>query len=304
MSVLRGFAGYLHTLDPTVPVPPADLFPSGSHRAVPYLYSDDELAALVAATDTLRYPLQRATYRTLIGLLAVTGLRVGEAIGLDDTDVDVEHGVLAVHRQVRQPRLVPLHPSTVAALAAYRAAAGGASTPGHPGVVRVHPGHPAELRQRQRDVRHAGPPRRAGAPVGVLPSPPARSSAQFRGRHPARLVPRRRRRRGPTATAVDLPRARRPANTYWYLHAAPELLAEAAQRLDRHLASTHTGRPAMTALAPTLQAFFTDRLIRQRQASPHTITAYRNTLRLLLVFTAHRTGKPARRSTSPTSTRR
>ena len=47
----------------------------------------------------------------------------------------------------------------------------------------------------------------------------------------------------------------------------------------------------MTALAPTLQAFFTDRLIRQRQASPHTITAYRNTLRLLIVFTAHRTGK-------------
>lgn len=47
----------------------------------------------------------------------------------------------------------------------------------------------------------------------------------------------------------------------------------------------------MSALAPTLQALFTDRLIRQRQASPHTITAYRNTLRLLVVFTAHRTGK-------------
>ena len=51
----------------------------------------------------------------------------------------------------------------------------------------------------------------------------------------------------------------------------------------------------MTALAPTLQAFFTDRLTRQRQASPHTITAYRNTLRLLIVFTAGRTGKPPSR---------
>lgn len=48
----------------------------------------------------------------------------------------------------------------------------------------------------------------------------------------------------------------------------------------------------MTALAPTLQAFFTDRLARQRQASPHTITAYRNTLRLLIVFTAQRIGRP------------
>jgi len=94
MSVVRGFAAYLHTLDPAVPVPPAGLFPPGPHRAVPYLYSADELAALLAATDTLRYPLQRATYRTLIGLLAVTGLRVGEGIGLNDADLDDEHGVL------------------------------------------------------------------------------------------------------------------------------------------------------------------------------------------------------------------
>jgi integrase/recombinase XerD len=44
----------------------------------------------------------------------------------------------------------------------------------------------------------------------------------------------------------------------------------------------------MTALAPTLQAFFTERLIRQRQASPHTLAAYRDTLRLLLVFASAR----------------
>ncbi len=47
----------------------------------------------------------------------------------------------------------------------------------------------------------------------------------------------------------------------------------------------------MTALAPTLQAFFTDRLLRQRHASPHTIAAYRDALRLLLIFAAERTGK-------------
>ena len=61
----------------------------------------------------------------------------------------------------------------------------------------------------------------------------------------------------------------------------------------------------MTALAPTLQAFFTDRLIRQRHASAHTIAAYRDTWRLLLGFAAaaHRHARP-RSSTSPTSTRR
>ena len=66
-----------------------------------------------------------------------------------------------------------------------------------------------------------------------------------------------------------------PAGTYWYLSASPELLAVAGQRLE----TSATSWPVMTALAPTLQAFFTDRLIRQRHASSHTIAAYRDTLR-------------------------
>lgn len=136
MSVVRGFAGYLHTLDPAVPVPPADLFPAGPHRAVPYLYSADELAALIAATDTLRYPLQRATYRTLICLLAVSGMRVGEAIGLDDADLDAEHGVLTVTGKFSKVRHVPLHPSSVTALGAYQR---------HRRTEHPHPTNPALL---------------------------------------------------------------------------------------------------------------------------------------------------------------
>jgi len=60
----------------------------------------------------------------------------------------------------------------------------------------------------------------------------------------------------------------------------------------------------MSALAPTLQAFFTERLQRQRHASPHTIAAYRDTLRLLLLFAQQRTGTQPSSSTSTTSTRR
>ena len=92
-----------------------------------------------------------------------------------------------------------------------------------------------------------------------------------------------------------------PRHTYWYLQAAPELLAEAARRLG----SARARRPPVTAVAATVQAFFTERLIRQRRASPHTIAAYRDTLRLLLSFAAaaHRhPAVPAR--TSPTWTRR
>ena len=81
-----------------------------------------------------------------------------------------------------------------------------------------------------------------------------------------------------------------PQHTFWYLSAAPELMALAGQRLEAHLAGA-----VMTALAPTLQAFFTDRLARQRQASGHTIAAYRDALKLLLVFAAEQTGKPPSR---------
>ncbi|HXL43170.1 MAG TPA: tyrosine-type recombinase/integrase, partial [Gaiellaceae bacterium] len=90
------------------------------HRATPFLYADEEIAALFAAADTLRFPLRVATYRTLIGLLAVTGLRVGEAIRLDRGDLDLKHELLVVRNsKFGKSREVPLHPSTIRALRDY-----------------------------------------------------------------------------------------------------------------------------------------------------------------------------------------
>jgi integrase len=83
LSVVRCFASYLHALDPAHEVPPADVLARRVRRAVPYLYTEQEISALMVATDRLRGQLRQATYRTLIGLLAVTGMRVGEAIRLD-----------------------------------------------------------------------------------------------------------------------------------------------------------------------------------------------------------------------------
>jgi site-specific recombinase XerD len=71
LSVVRGFATYLRTLDPTHEVPAADLLPRRVRRAHPHLYSDDDVDALIAATQSLGTPMRRATYATLIGLLAV-----------------------------------------------------------------------------------------------------------------------------------------------------------------------------------------------------------------------------------------
>jgi integrase len=89
LSAVRGFATYLHALDPKHEVPAANLLPQRTHRACPYLYSGADIAALIAATDTLRTELRRATFATLIGLLAVTGVRVGEALALDRDDIDL-----------------------------------------------------------------------------------------------------------------------------------------------------------------------------------------------------------------------
>lgn len=120
LSVVRGFARHLHAIDPTHEVPPVDLLPGRSHRATPYLYSDADIAALMAAAREFRSPLRAATFETLVGLLAVTGLRIGEALRLDRDDVDLVEGVMVIRlSKFGKSREVALHASTVEALAAY-----------------------------------------------------------------------------------------------------------------------------------------------------------------------------------------
>ena len=97
-----------------------DLVPGRTCRATPYLYSEKEIAALLTAADTLRTPHRVATYRTLIARLAVTGMRIGEAISLDCGDFDAVNGLLIIRNgKFGKSRALPLHPSTVAALGEY-----------------------------------------------------------------------------------------------------------------------------------------------------------------------------------------
>ena len=120
LSVVRGFARYLCALDPQAQVIPRDLLPTQPARSTPYLYSDAEIAALIAAARSLPHPLKAATFATLIGLLAVTGLRGGEAMRLDRSDLDAARGLLTVRNtKFGKSRLVALHHTTVEALQAY-----------------------------------------------------------------------------------------------------------------------------------------------------------------------------------------
>lgn len=120
LSIVRGFAKYLQTLNPQTEVPALDLLPHRRPRQAPYVYSTAEIEALQAAAQTLRDPGNGTTYATLIGLLAVTGLRVGEAIALDDDDLDRRRAVLLIRTsKFRKTREVPVHRTTVHALARY-----------------------------------------------------------------------------------------------------------------------------------------------------------------------------------------
>jgi integrase/recombinase XerD len=120
LSVVRQFARHLQTLDPTCEVPPARLLPYRSPRAIPYLYQPAEITALLNAAGQLQPPLLAANYQTLIGLLSVTGLRLGEAIGLNRADVDDRHQLLRIlDSKFGKSREVVLHHSTMHALTNY-----------------------------------------------------------------------------------------------------------------------------------------------------------------------------------------
>jgi integrase/recombinase XerD len=97
LSIVRGFATYLTTIDPATEVPPVDLLPSRRRRATPYLYSGQDIAGLLVAAARLRSGWRAVTYQTLLGLLVVTGMRVGEAIRLNHEAVDLDHGLVLVH---------------------------------------------------------------------------------------------------------------------------------------------------------------------------------------------------------------
>ena len=120
LVLVRGFAKYLQTIDSRTEVPPLDHLPHRRIRSTPYVYAPEDITALLSATDTLSASLKRMTYKTLLGLLAVTGMRMGEAISLDDVDFD-RRGSLLVIRNAKfgKSREVPLHSSTVKALDRY-----------------------------------------------------------------------------------------------------------------------------------------------------------------------------------------
>jgi len=122
LHVVRMFAEYRASADSRTEIPPRGLLPDSYRRRSPYVYSDGDIQKLMEASLQLhsRRGLRATTYSTLFGLLAVTGLRIGECLALDHQDVDLVDGILHVRQsKFGKSRLVPLHPSACNALNRY-----------------------------------------------------------------------------------------------------------------------------------------------------------------------------------------
>ena len=120
---LRHFIRYLQQFEPDTEFPEASLFGPEPGRLAPHIYREDEIIDLLAAARTLgpAGSLRPFTYETLFGLMASTGLRISEAIHLRDADVDLQRGMLTIRQtKFAKSRQLPIHPSTVKALARYR----------------------------------------------------------------------------------------------------------------------------------------------------------------------------------------
>jgi integrase/recombinase XerD len=239
LSTVRGFAAHLHALDARAEVPPPGLLRRGPRRQTPYLYSEADITALVDAAGTLPRPLGAATYQTLIGLLAVTGMRVGEAIRLDRDDLDADHDGLVTVRTSKfgKSRLVPLHPTTVAALRDYLKVRDALlPAPASPALLLstagTRLGYNNVWRTFHRLVQQAGLTARSASCQprihDLRHSFAVRTVLDWYAQNAdvGALLPRLSTYLGHTD----------PKHTYWYLQAAPELLALAAQRVGAHQA--------------------------------------------------------------------
>ena len=241
LKMLRPFTGWLRQFESATEVPDEAVFGRVPGRMAPHIYREQEIVELLAAARQLGPlgSLRAAVMETLLGLMACTGLRISEALGLRETDVDLKTGVLTIrHSKFGKSRLVPLHPSAVQALARYRTQRTRhvRTTPETPFFVTTRGqllGQPISDRQAHRifeqlrkqlgwvdrgshgaprvhDLRHAFAVRRL-----VLWHEQGVDISQ-------RML----------ALSTYLGHAK-ISNTYWYLTGAPELMARAGARFER-----------------------------------------------------------------------
>ena len=236
LSIARGFATYLHSLDPRCEVPPRDLLPEGRRRVPPHIYDAQEINELMSQSRQLRPALRAATLETVLGLLVVTGMRSGEAVRLKRGDVNLDNGRLRIiATKFNKSRELALHPTTVEALADYgrlrdrrfpRSATVGffVSSTGQRLSQGSLNGSFAELVRRAGLEPPTGSRARRPRPTDLRHSFAVATVIRWHrtGQDVQALLP---------ALSAQLGHVD-PASTYWYLTAVPELLALVSERVQ------------------------------------------------------------------------
>jgi integrase len=245
MDAVRIFARYQHALDPATQIPPETICSRRYRPREPNVLSEAQVRALLEAADTLSPRFKAVTWRTLIGLLAATGMRPGEACRLTVSDIDLASGVIQVlETKFGKSRLVFIHPTTATVLGHYlqvRRDWAGTTARACPAVF---------LNSR----RGAISPDRLGitfrqitAAAGLTTGPGHRPPRLHDLRHTFAVTTLLDWYRSGCDVQARLPLLSTwlghadPASTYWYLHAVPELLACAARRLDARTGAPATG---------------------------------------------------------------
>jgi integrase/recombinase XerD len=244
MDAVRIFARYQHALDPATEIPAETLGSRRYRPKEPNMFSENEILALLAAADTLSPRFKALTWRTLIGLLAATGMRPGEACHLTVNDIDLTNGVIQVlQTKFGKSRLVFIHPTTASMVARYLQARQewvGTTARACPTVFvnsRRGPLNPDALGVTFRQI----------IAVAGLNTQPGRRPARLHDlRHTFAVTTMIDWYRDGHDVQVRLPLLSTwlghvdPDSTYWYLHAVPELLAHAANRLEAQPGSPNT----------------------------------------------------------------
>jgi integrase len=247
LKKLRTFLRWLQQFEPLTEVPDDSIFGRSPERLAPHIFSELEIVNLLAAARRLgpASGLRGVVYETLFGLIASTGLRIGEALSLRNMDVDLKGGMLTIHRtKFGKSRQVPPHPSTVDALRRYRwmrdlaegpAAEDGPFFVGTRGRRRGLPLGDRQVHRVFRDLR-----RQLG--WGNRGAHHAPRIHDMRHSFVVRRIVKWQ------AQGVDIDQAMLSlstyvghtmvTNTYWYLSAVPELMALAAGRFESFMART------------------------------------------------------------------
>ena len=239
LSRVRLFAEYLSGIDSQTEIPPRDLLPTHYQRQTPYIYSECQIRNLVTAAGQLPSAtgLRACTYATLLGLLAVTGLRIGEAIALDCDDDDLGERVLLVRQsKFAKDRLVPVHSSTAGVLGDYAAMR-----------ARCHPqpsSHAfflAERGTRLTDCMARHTFIQLSRRIGLRAPDDHHGPRLHDLRHSFAVATVQRWYREGLDVDVQMPLLAtflghsHVSDTYWYLSAVPQLMALAGARLDLNL---------------------------------------------------------------------